>query len=135
MIRLLAAAVVVLALVGCDAARPVDFGSLSHDPAALVGTWDLDRSWSYWTGRRAEDLPGDAETWTFAADGRALHVTASGAHSARDEVHYEVVAEPGQTPHLVLGTGTYWFGLDRGRLILQARGVGDAPEDVYRRRR
>jgi hypothetical protein len=138
MLRTLAVGLLALGSAGCDSAGPVDFEELSHDPAGLVGTWDLDRQWSYWSGTRAETIPGDddyTETWTFSADGQAVHVVDTDVHDSTEEGPYGVVAEPGRAPVLTFSGGTYLFGLDGGRLILMDHQVGDAAEQVYERRR
>lgn len=140
-VRSLALAFLVLALGGCDAVLPsvgpVDFDTLSHDPTALVGTWDLEREWTYWTGTREVSYPrevGSEESWAFGAGGDAVHVVASGPIDWRHELEYGVVAPPGRTPYLEIGGHPYSFGIDGEELILKIRGVGDASEQVYRRR-
>lgn len=122
---------------GCDAVEPVDFDTLSQEPAALVGTWTLERHWSYWSGRRDVTIPeqGYVETWTFTSDGVAIHEFASGdAEPTVRTTTYAVTTTP-QRRSLVVDGLSYSFGIDRDRLILLAQQIGDAPEEVYRRER
>ena len=141
--KALATSLLVLASVGCDSLGPVEFDSLSHDPVALVGTWDLVGQWSYWTGSREVEDPREAgwnEAWTFSADGTVEVAVDSENYDRTVTSSYEVVAEPGRTPYLrvgdqvVGGDGGYLFGVDGDRLILLDRLVADAPERVYHRR-
>ena len=133
-----------LGIVGCDSMGPVDFDSLSHDPEALVGTWDLVGEWSYGrTGSRDEDDPrelGWHETWTFSADGTAELVIDSETYSRAVPSTYEIVERAGRRPFLLIGSESaeggwgYWFGIDGDRLVLLDRQIADSPEQVYRRR-
>lgn len=141
--QVLTTTLLALSFVGCDSLGPVEFDALSHDPAALVGTWDLVSYWSYWSGSREAEDPRDHgwnETWTFSADG-TVEVAIDSENYDRSAVSpYEVVFESGRTPYLALGgqavesRGEYGFGIDGGRLILLSRAIADAPEQVYRRR-
>ena len=119
-----------LALAACD--TPADLASirldaLSHDPAALVGTWDLVSVTSSGFGGPVETVavaPG-TETYTFRADGTFEHVREGVAQATGT---YEV-----EGASLRLGDGARWFGIDGDRLYFDFRPM-DGPLQAYRRR-
>lgn len=128
-----------LALVAaaCDTTTDLtrlNVGDLSHDPAALVGTWDLISQTSPGDGGPPTTAPvtGDQTSYTFDADG-----TARIAYSGETvETTWEVGRRGGLAkvpPSLYLGTRQIRFGIDGDRLYFDSR-IMDGPLQEFARR-
>ena len=138
--RLPLLAVLALALTACDTDGPdlVDLrvDDLSHDAAALVGTWDLVTVTSSGFGGPPTTYPVAAgtETITFRTDGTVEIVRADGP----DEITtYAVVpagpAFPDAPPGLRIGDRSEAWGIDGDRLYFDSRSLdGDLSEYLRR---
>ncbi len=135
--RLLSAALV-LVLAACDSGLDlvdVDVSDLSHDAAALVGSWELATVTTPGYADPPETRPASyAERLTFRADG-----TARVEHDGEvEETTYEVRrieysnGTQSETPYLFLDTRTEAFGIDGDRFYIDTREV-DGPLNEYRR--
>lgn len=133
-------AALTVALAACDTGGPdlVDLrvDNLSHDAAALVGTWDLVTSTSSGFGGPPTTAPAAAgtETITFRADGTVGIVR---ANLPMETTTWEVVpvgpAYPDAAPSLRIGDRSEYWGIDDDRLYFDRRPLdGDLSE--YRRR-
>lgn len=127
--RRLALLSALLAVAACDARTDVldvDVNGLSHDPAALVGSWDLvSRTTSGYLSPPAT-RPAGGEAYTFAADGTAV--------VERDGQPAETTTwEVARTSTLSVGGRSEFFGVDGDRLYFDSRPMdGELLEFVRR---
>ena len=129
------------ALTGCDTVSPTALSveEMSHDPALLVGTWDLDAV----TGsgesltppvRRPAAEAGQAETLTFRADGTAVR-----SGDLEETTTWEVRrvdygnGTQSDTPYLYIGGHSTYFGIQGGVLYLDDRYVDGELREFVRR--
>jgi len=136
--RLALLASLALTLAACDSGLDlidVDVAALSHDPAALVGMWDLTTVTGSGYGSPPETTrPSYSERFTFREDG-TVQIELDGEVQ---ETTYDVRrldygnGTQSDTPYLFLGDRTERFGLDGDRLYLDSREV-DGPLNEYER--
>lgn len=130
--RLVLIPLLALVLAACDSdgtdLRQVVVFELSHDRAALVGTWDLISVTSAGYGAPPATTPASAlgwtESYTFRADG-TVDVFRDGQQVESTVYAVEDLPDSGRTPLLRIGTETdyrrEYFGIDGDRLYFDHR--------------
>ena len=120
-----------LTISACDATRSgfvdLDVSTLSHDPAGLVGTWDLVSVTTPGDLAPPETFEARGETLTFRGDGTAVVVR----DADRTETTWRV--DPARPMTLEIGARREYFGVDGDRLHFDSRPV-DGPLRTFRRR-